>query len=189
MTPLLILIILTLIFSLNAQDKWTVELRPGIAYATQEFGEENLDLGIGFEASVSYRFMPHLAVYGGWDWHLFTTEENSFSSGADIEDTGYAFGLNFIHPLGKSNISYLIRLGGILNHIEIENNEGDLVADTDHGLGWEAGTGLVLSLNERWRLSSAVRYRSLSRDIETQQMSIPVDLTYLSADIGVSIFF
>jgi long-subunit fatty acid transport protein len=176
-------------YNAEAADRWTIELRPGIAYATQDVGDENLNLGIGIEGTVSYRFLPHLAVYGGWDWHHFSTEENEFGESPDVEDTGYAFGLNFIHPLGNSRFSYLVRFGGLYNHIEIESGSGDIVFDSGHGLGWEAGIGVVYTLNDRWRLSPGVRYRSLSRDIELQNMTVPVDLTYFSIDVGVSITF
>ncbi len=61
----------------------------------------------------------------------------------DFEETGYTFGLQFIHPLGTSEkISYLIRAGGIYNHIEVENSAGDITADSGHGLGWEIGAGV-----------------------------------------------
>ena len=82
-----LLLVMTM-YNAEAADRWAIEFRPGIAYATQDVGDENLNLGIGIEGTVSYRFLPHLAVYGGWDWHHFSTEETGFQ---DVRRTQKGF--------------------------------------------------------------------------------------------------
>ena len=169
-----------------AQRRWSVELRPGANVATQKLGGANLNTGFGFEGSVAYRFLPHLAAYAGWSWNKFQAAESLAGSNVDFVETGYLFGLQFIHPIAASRITYLLRAGGTYNHIETENAAGTIINDTGHGLGWQAGVGLAIPLGNRFRLIPEVRYRSLSRDMKIDILTTPVELNYVSAGIGLS---
>ncbi len=180
------LVLLTVFNQSYAQDKWNLEFRPGVNYATQEISDADLGLGFGAELTIAYHFMPHLAAYAGWSWNHFAVDQSFAGADASFEETGYTFGLQFIHPIGESDISYLVRAGGTYNHIEIENNAGDITVDSGHGLGWQAEAGLVIPLSERFSLLPSVRYRSLNRDIEIENVSTSVDLNYLSVGVGVS---
>ncbi|WP_045801063.1 porin family protein [Flagellimonas lutaonensis] len=174
-----------------AQDKWSAELRPNINFATQDIGNADLKTGFGFEAAVGYRFMPHLGAYVGWGWNKFASDTPSFpgTGNTDFEMTGYTFGLQFIHPINNSSLSYLIRAGGIYNHIEVENDAGDITADSDHGLGWEIGAGLQVDLGSNWNLRPQIGYRALSRDIEIGNTTTDVDLNYISFGVGIAKIF
>jgi len=181
--------VLTLFVFFNqtiAQDKWSLEFRPGVNYATQDISDADLGLGFGAELTIAYRFMPHLAAYAGWSYNNFAVDQSFAGPDASFEETGYTFGLQFIHPIGKSDLSYLVRAGGTYNHIEIENNDGDITIDSGHGLGWQAEAGLVIPLNEKFSLLPSIRYRSLNRDIEIENVSTSVDLNYLSVGVGLS---
>lgn len=46
-----------------AQSRLSWEVRSGIAFATQNLGDADLGTGFGFEGTLAYRFMPHLAGY------------------------------------------------------------------------------------------------------------------------------
>ena len=170
----------------NAQRRWSAEIRPGANVATQKMGGANLNTGFGFEGSVAYQFLPHLAAYAGWSWNKFQAAESLAGSNVDFVETGYLFGLQFIHPIAASKISYLLRAGGTYNHIETENAAGTIINDTGHGLGWQAGVGLAIPLGNRFRLIPEVRYRSLSRDMNIDILTTPVELNYVSAGIGLS---
>ena len=164
---------------------WTVEPCGGAALPTADLGDSELDTGFGFEGTLGYQVQKHLWVYAGWDWMHFGSEAD-----LDHKETGYAFGVRFVHPVSDgSDLRYLVRLGGTLDHIEVENADGDLVADSDHGLGWEAGLGLALPLNGRWDLTPGVRYRSLSRDVAFEQGDVDVDLQYVAIEVGASYRF
>ena len=183
------IVALTLLTVFNqsiAQDKWSLELRPGVNYATQDIADANLELGFGTELTIAYRFMPHLAAYAGWSYNNFAVDQSFAGTDASFEETGYTFGLQFIHPIGESGLSYLVRAGGTYNHIEIENNDGDIIIDSGHGLGWQAEAGLVIPLSERFSLLPSVSYRSLNRDIKIENVSTSVDLNYLSVGVGLS---
>ena len=186
---LLTIVALTLLTGLNqsiAQDKWSLEFRPGINYATQDIADADLELGFGTELTIAYRFMPHLAAYAGWSYNNFAVDQSFAGPDASFEETGYTFGFQFIHPIGKSTLSYLVRVGGTYNHIEIENNDGDIIIDSGHGLGWQAEAGLVIPLSERFSLLPSVRYRSPNRDIEIEDVNTSVNLNYISVCVGLS---
>ena len=135
-----------------AQKRWSVELRGGANYATKKLGNESLKMGYGFEGTLAYQFIPNLAVYGGWSWNNFPSNQTFEGSKLDFNETGYCFGLQFIQPLGNSKTSYMLKGGATYNHIETENSEGKIVNDTGHGFGWQAGVGLAFPLGERVRL-------------------------------------
>lgn len=186
---LLITVTLALIFAINqsiAQDRWSLELRPGVNYATQDISDADLGLGFGAELTVAYRFMSHLAAYAGWSYNNFAVDQSFAGTDASFEETGYTFGLQFIHPIGETEVKYLVRAGGTYNHLEIENSDGDITIDSGHGLGWQAEAGLVIPLSEKFSLLPSIRYRSLNREISINNTTTPVSLNYFSAGVGLS---
>lgn len=171
--------------SANAQNRLQLELRGGPAFATEKLGDASLGTGFGFEGTVGYRVLQHLSVYAGWDWHRFTAEASFAGAKNDFEETGYALGLRFQHPIAQS-LALQLRAGGTYNHVEIENTAGNRVTDSKHGLGWEAGAGLALQLGNRWEITPAARFRSLSRDFTVGTVTTPGSLRYLAVDVGFS---
>jgi hypothetical protein len=175
----------------NAQERWSFELRPGVNFPISEILDEKLNTGFGAEVAFGYRFMEHLGVYAGWGWNQFVQKNDLLeeSEDTDFEMTGYTFGLQFIHPINESSISYLVRGGGIYNHIEIENEAGEITYDSGHGLGWEAGVGVRLSLGETFKVTPQAGYRALNRDIDFGDFTEEVDLNYFSVSIGFTKLF
>lgn len=184
LTAVTVFIIISTNYSL-AQDKWNLELRPGVNYATKDILDADLGLGFGAELTIAYRFMPHLAAYAGWSYNNFAVDQSFAGTDASFEETGYTFGLQFIHPIGESNINYLVRLCGTYNHIEIENNDGDIIIDSGHGLGWQAEAGLVIPLSDKFSVTPSVRYRSLKRDADINNAKSNIDLNYISVGLGL----
>ena len=175
--------------SADAQKKWSFELKPGVSFPTKDLYDAKLKTGFGFEGVLAYRFMPHLAAYAGWSWNKFNADKSFAGNDTDFEETGYSFGLQFVHPFPNSSISFLLKAGGTYNHIETENSEGNIVNDTGHGPGWQAGAGVSIPLGNRWSLVPEIRYRSLSRDIKIGNEKIPLDLNYVFAGLGISYSF
>jgi opacity protein-like surface antigen len=187
---LLTLAVLVFTFtSLTAQDKWSVEIRPNLDFPTQDLGDAELNPGFGIEVAIGYRFMEHLGAYAGWGYNTFNADNSFAGTDTDFDETGYTFGFQFIHPIHNSSISYLLRAGGIYNHIEAENWEGDILADSGHGLGWEIGAGLQIDLGSQWNLRPQFGYRELSREIETGSFKGDVDLNYISFGVGIAKIF
>lgn len=87
---------------------------------------------------------------------------------------------------------YLIRLGGMYNQIEIENNDGDIIISSGHKLGLQAEVGLMIHLSKRFSLLPSVKYRSLNRDIKIENVNTSVNLNYQSVGfvlVFLNLFF
>jgi hypothetical protein len=169
-----------------AQGQLNTTFRPGFHFPVKDLGSTALKRGGGFEVTISYRFIPHLAAYAGWGWDTFTPEKSD-DSVAHFKETGYRFGLQFIQPLSsESKLNLLLSLGGTGNHIETESDGGDIIDDTGHGLGWETEAALSILLNKRWQIIPGIRYHALSREITKGVITESVDLYYISVGVGVS---
>lgn len=173
------------------QQRWAFELRGGAAFPTEDVGSDELGTGFGLEGSLRYAFMPHLAAYAGWDWIRFSPDASFAGADMDFEETGYAFGLRFEHPFtGESGgPAWWLRAGPTYDHVEIEDGDGDIIADSGHGFGWEAGAGVALDVGERWSVTPGLRYRSLTRDVEVGVMTTEISLRYLAAELGLVMHF
>ena len=169
----------------TAQSRWSMEFRAGGAAPTEQLGGADLDVGMGLEVTGAYRLQPHLHLYGGWGWHDFHADDSFAGADVDVEQTGYAYGLRFEHPFTESSeLAYRIHFGGTYEHLEIEAGESR-VANTEHGVGWEAGTSLIVPMGTAWRLTPGVSYRSLSRDIVIGTATTEADLRYVLFDVGL----
>jgi opacity protein-like surface antigen len=168
-----------------AQQRWSLEVLPGVVVPTQDLGPVGLKTGFGIEGILGYRLLPHLTGYAGWDWHQFGTDAATVPSGTDIDETGYAFGFRFEHPLGGATGPALrLRAGGTLNHIEAENADGDLIDDSGHGLGWEVGAGMIFRVTDGFHLTPGARFRSLSRRVAIAGPRAAADLRYVALELG-----
>lgn len=165
-------------------DRWAFDVRGGLAFATDDLGELDLDAGIGFEGTLHLHLYEHVWAYAGWDWFHFSSETASGEE-IDAEDTGYALGLRWDHSR-PGNVGAWLRAGIVVDHVELEDEEGDLVGDSDHTVGWEAGAGLSLPLSDVWSLTPGVRVRSFDPDLEVEGFGPFGDLTYVAVDVGVS---
>lgn len=182
---LVAVILMSLSLTAEAQDRWSLEFRPGANFATTGLGDADLKTGFGAEATVAYRFLPSLGVYAGWSWNRFNADQSFAGNETDFEETGYTYGLQFIHPIHDSKISYLIRAGGLWNHIEVEGTNGERIADSGHGFGWQGEVGLALPLGDRWRIQPGIRYRSLARNLTVGSVANDVNLNYVSVGLGI----
>lgn len=165
--------------------RFEIELNGGASVATGKVGETKLNPGFGFEGTLHYRILQHTGVYAGWGWNRFGAD-NSFA-GTDVcfEETGYVFGLQFKHPIGSSPLSYYLRVGGLYNHIEIENAAGDIIGDTGHGLGFQLGAGIDYNLGKNWSITPGLKFNSLSRDVEVEGVTTGLNHNYLSLKVGI----
>lgn len=175
----------TSLFAQTPDTKFSFELNGGPSLATQNLGGTDLNIGIAFEGVFTYRFMPHLGAYAGWGWNKFSSDDQFEGINADFEETGYVFGLEFKHPINESDISWLLRAGGLYNHMEVENQDGDIVEDTGHGLGYQLVAGIGVPIGEKWSLTPTVKFHSLSRDIDINGNTRDLDLRYLGVRVGI----
>ena len=82
-----------------------------------------------------------------------------------------------------------MRAGGLLAHVELEDDAGEPAGDTGHGLGWEAGAGISWPLTERIAVAPGVRIRMLGREIDMGLGVQDASLTYITAGVGVVLAF
>ncbi len=188
-TKVLVFIVMTAMISIAgfAQEnpkRFGFEISGGPSLATRELESGKLEKGLGIEAIFHYRFMPHTGVYAGWGWNKFSSRSSFVGLDADFEETGYVFGLQFKHSVYNSQASYYIRAGGLYNHIEIENDIDNTLTDTGHGFGFQLAGGVDLALGSGWSITPGVKFNALSRDAETENLSVNIDYHYLSVRMG-----
>ena len=170
----------------RAPPRWSFELQPGIAIPVSEIEEDQLGVGFGFGGNFAFRFVDHLSLYAGWEWHRFSPDEFLGGADLDVEETGYVFGLRFDHPFrgeGGNGPSYRVRAGVALSHIEVEDADGVILDDSGHGAGFEIGAGAMFPLGGRWRFGPEVRYRSLGRELDIGEGPVDVDLNYFALGV------
>jgi len=172
-------------FAQQKEKRFGFELSGGASFATRDLCDADLKTGLGFEGIFHYRFMPHAGVYAGWGWNKFSADESFAGNNMDFEETGYVLGLQFKHSFGTSSVSYYLRAGGLYNHIEIENEEGEITEDTGHGFGWQVAGGVDIPLGRNWSLTPGVKFNSLSRELEIEETTNQLDLNYISVCIGI----
>lgn len=171
----------------NAQEKdkrFGFEFSGGPSIPTKEF-VEGIRTGFGFECTFQYRFLPHTGIYGGWGANWLSTEANTATSNRDYEETGYVLGLDFRHPIGDSRLAYFVRAGALYNHIETENDEGEILDDTKHGPGFQLAGGLDVKIGKNWSLAPGLKFNSLSRDTEFEGAPKQLDYQYISVRVGI----
>ena len=172
-------------YSQEKENKFGFELSGGPSLATRELAESKLEKGLGFEGILHYRFMPHTGAYAGWGWNRFSAESSFAGNNTDFEETGYVIGLQFKHPIDGLLSSYYLRAGALYNHIEIENNNGDIIGDTGHGWGFQLAAGVDIPLGSKWSLTPGVKYNAISGSADIEEMPFSMDYHYLNVRIGI----
>lgn len=183
-----ILMFLSLTFNSYAQEKdkrFGFELSTGVSFATSKIENTTLKPGFGFEGIFHYRVIPFTGVYAGWGWNRFEADNAFAGSDQCFEETGYIFGLQFKHPFGNSKTSYYLRAGGLYNHIEIENSNGDITHDTGHRFGWQMAAGVDVDLGKNWSLTPGLKFNSLNAKVENEGSSVPLNLDYVMIRVGI----
>jgi hypothetical protein len=190
-TKVLLTLTLSVLLSASAlgqeKDKrFAFEISGGPSFPTSEF-VEGIRMGIGFEGTLQYKFLPFTSVYAGWGANWLSTESYlSPENNMDYEETGYVLGLDFRHPIGDSKLAYYVRAGAIYNHIETENDEGYILDDTKHGAGFQLAGGLDVNLGKNWSLTPGIKFNYLSRNIEFEGVQNQLDYQYISARVGIA---
>jgi len=169
----------------ESEKRFGIELDGDVSIVASDLNGANLNTGLGFETILQYRFMPYTSVYGGWGYTHFNANESFAGSDIDFEQTGYILGLQFKRAISNSPISYFLRGGMLYSHIETENNAGDIISDTGHGVGFQVAGGIEVSMGKNWSLAPELKYNSLSGETELEGMNYELDLRHVSARMGL----
>ena len=175
----------TTISAQETEKRFGFELSSGASVAINKLNDAKLKPGFGYEGIFHYRFMPHAGVYAGWGWNSFGSDKSFEGNDVNFEETGYVIGLQFKHPISELNVAYYLRAGGLYKHIEIENADGDIIKDSEHGLGWQLAGGFDIPLGKSWSLTPGIKFNSLKRDVEHNNMNVPLNLDYFSLRVGI----
>jgi len=167
------------------EKRFGVELNGEVSFVSSDLAGASLNTGLGYEVILQYRFMPFTSVYGGWGYSHFNANESFAGNDIDFEQTGYILGLQFKHPIGKSPVSYFVRAGALYCHIETENNDGDIISDTGHGIGWQAAAGIEVALGKNWSLAPGLKYNWLSGETDFEGANYQLDHRYVAARLGI----
>jgi opacity protein-like surface antigen len=183
-------ITLSVLISLTAlaqenEKRFGIEINGDVSFVSSDLAGASLNSGLGFETILQYRFMPFISVYGGWGYSHFNADESFAGSDIDFEQTGYILGLQFKQPIGTSQVSYFLRAGALYSHIEMENNNGDIISDTGHGIGWQAAGGIEISLGKNWSLAPGLKYNWLAGETAFEGTNYQLDHRTVSARIGI----
>jgi opacity protein-like surface antigen len=185
---LTITMIATLALTSVAQEnekRFGIELNSEVSIVSTDLNGANLNTGLGFETILQYRFMPFTSVYGGWGYTHFNANESFAGLDIDFEQTGYILGLQFKNSIGESPFSYFVRGGLLYSHIETENNDGEIISDTGHGVGFQVAGGLEVALGKDWSLAPSIKFNSLSGETELEGVNHQLELRYVSARLGI----
>ncbi|MBN2683108.1 MAG: porin family protein [Bacteroidales bacterium] len=172
-------------FAQEKNKRFGFELSSGASMPTSKPGEVKLNIGYGFEGVLDYRFMPHAGIYVGWGWNSFGAESSFVGSDVCFEETGYIFGLQFKHPIGTKPLSLFLRAGGLYNHIEIENNTGDIVGDTGHGFGFQIASGIDYSFGKNWSITPGLKFNHLNKGVVVEGVTTNLIHNYIALRIGI----
>ena len=178
--------------SVSAQQPWTVELRGGAAFPTVDMvGDLGTGNGVAIEGAVTYDFLPFLGVFVGWDWVGFTPEESFAGTDIDFEGTGYLAGLRYERAVTDAlPFEVWLRTAVRYDHLELENDAGDIVAGTDRDVGLDVGLGLAFAINESWVVTPGVRYRAITHDVQTSpRQTDEAEFRHVIADVGIAYRF
>lgn len=173
----------------NAQQGFGVEVRPGLHFPTKDLVDANLDIGIGLEGVITYKFLDHLGIYTGWGSNTFKATESFAGPQNNFRETGYALGLQYSHRIAQLKYNYLIRGGTIFNKMKVTNPSGNTLSKSSHSLGWQFEIGTLLHLNDHWKLLPSIRFRSLNSDINIEPVTTRTELNYISVGIGLIYFW
>ncbi len=168
----------------ETEKRFGVELNAEVSFVSSDLNGANLNTGLGFETILQYRFMPFTSVYGGWGYSHFNANESFAGSDIDFEQTGYILGLQFKNSIGDSPLSYFVRGGLLYSHIETENNDGEIISDTGHGVGFQVAGGLEVALGNNWSLAPSLKFNSLSGETELEGVNYQLEHRYVSARLG-----
>lgn len=179
-----LLAFLFLPLSLSAQESWNIEGRLGPLFADHNLGPIDLDEGGAISGTIAYRVTPRLAPYLGFGYYFFETDTPGTDGDLNVAETSFVLGLRFEDSFPSNTIGYRLQAGVTLGEIDLLDNDGDSIEDTDAEAGWEVGAAVIIELPLSMQLTPGIRYRSLAQDLVVNGVRTSVDLDYTAIEIG-----
>jgi hypothetical protein len=187
--------VLTLLILTHFADPATIhaqrvdlDVRGTGAIPIGKFAGASLDPGIGFGATIAYRVGSRLFVYGGWDGIRLSAKESFAGTDRTIEESGYALGFR-LETAAADGVRYRIEAGPTYQHVVISADDGDLAVESRDRWGAELAAGLVLPLNDSWKMTPSLRVRLLGTEFSLDGVETRGTLRYAALDYGLSYVF
>jgi hypothetical protein len=171
-------------FVSDAQKNWNISLRNGASFSTYKLNNAKLKVGVGSQACIAYKLLTNVSIYGGYGWNSFYVENSVGGDDDEYLEKGYRYGIGYKQFIHNSNWAYQICIGGVYNHIELLNQRGESITNSKYGFGWQAETGIVIPVGQRFNITPSLRYQALSRNIDITNTSITLNYNYISTGLS-----
>jgi opacity protein-like surface antigen len=151
-------------------SRWSFEGRAGATVPTGELSDASAQSGLSAEAEAMYTFAPNASVFAGLGIHNFDCKDEDCD---EISSSGFQGGLKYLFAQSGAATPWL--RGGVLVQ---SADVGD--ADSDTGLGFEAGGGIDLAVNENFSVSPSLRFLRYNANFSGPDLT----MSWLSISLG-----
>jgi hypothetical protein len=196
-TGLVALAALALAGSAQAQaiptSPFSVEVRGGLAFPTGDL-EDVAESGITVGANGTYMFSQQIGLYAGFTYNAFGLVEEAEDLGIDgsINTYGFDAGLKAMFASPTLPVTPFVKGGLVYHKVELDIEDLDLgdEDESDFGLGFEVGGGVMVPLGPRLSFTPAVSYTSFKPNYDGDEDDDDVDsVTSFRVDVGLNIRF
>ncbi|WP_420125790.1 hypothetical protein [Longimicrobium sp.] len=161
----------------------SVEGRLDYAVPTGDF-DDAVDEGAGWSAGASLGISPGLALYG-------TYSNTRFGAGLlddeepHAEDSGFSVGLTAAIPGGTARVAPWVGAGAVFHTLEL----GGVEEGIDEKVGFEVGGGVAIGVARNVRLTPGIGYRRYTAEFDGVLGDTELDVSYVTAGVGLNISF
>lgn len=172
---------------------FSVEVRGGLAFPTGDL-EDVAESGITVGANGTFMFTPMLGLYAGFTYNSFGLAEEAEALGVDgsINTYGLDAGVKAMFATPTLPVTPFLKGGLVYHKVELDIEDLDLgdEDDTDFGLGFEVGGGVMVPLGPRLSFTPAVSYTSFKPNYEGDEEDDEDDnVTSFRVDVGLNFRF
>lgn len=169
---------------------FSVEVRGGLAFPTGDL-DDVADSGITVGANGTFMFTPMLGLYAGFTYNSFGfSEEGEDVFEGSINTYGLDAGLKAMFTTPTLPVSPFLK-GGLVYHkaqIEIEGVDLGDEGESESGLGFEVGGGVMIPLGPRLSFTPGVSYTSFKPGDSEDDDEVE-NISSFRVDVGLNIRF
>ena len=172
---------------------FSVEVRCGLAFPTGDL-EDVAESGITVGANGTYMFTPMLGLYAGFTYNAFGLPDEAEELGVEgsINTYGLDAGVKAMFATPTLPVTPFLKGGLVYHKVQLDIEDVDLgdEDESDFGLGFEVGGGVMVPLGPRLSFTPAVSYTSFKPNFEGDEDDDDADnITSFRVDVGLNIRF
>lgn len=172
---------------------FSVEVRGGLAFPTGEL-EDVAESGITVGANGTYMFTPMLGLYAGFTYNAFGLPDEAEELGVEgsINTYGLDAGVKAMFATPTLPVTPFLKGGLVYHKVQLDIEDVDLgdEDESDFGLGFEVGGGVMIPLGPRLSFTPGVSYTSFKPNFEGDEDDDDADnVTSFRVDVGLNIRF